>query len=51
MEEETITVNEGDAIRFGLGEYQQGYVEEDREEGVTALALDAPPDGRDQRHL
>jgi len=39
----TVTVEAGEALRFAPGEFQQGYVPPERDTGVTALALGAPP--------
>ena len=41
--EASMTLAAGEAVRFAPGEFQHGYVEETREEGVRALALGAPP--------
>jgi uncharacterized cupin superfamily protein len=41
--EASMTLSAGEAVRFAPGEFQHGYVDEDREEGVRALALGAPP--------
>jgi uncharacterized cupin superfamily protein len=41
--EASMTLSAGEAARFAPGEFQHGYVEESREEGVRALALGAPP--------
>ena len=46
-ESETVTVGEGELVRFGTGEYQQGRNESD--ERLRALALGAPQGSTDIR--
>lgn len=41
-ERETVTVEEGEMIRFAPGEFQTGYVPESADEHVAALAIGAP---------
>jgi len=41
--EAAMTVAAGEAVRFPPGEFQHGYVAEDADQDVRALALGAPP--------
>jgi uncharacterized cupin superfamily protein len=41
--EATMTISAGEAVRFPPGEFQHGYVAEDADSDVRALALGAPP--------
>lgn len=41
--EASMTLSAGEAVRFPPGEFQHGYVAEDADETVRALALGAPP--------
>lgn len=50
-EEGKREVGGGEAIRFAPGDYQHGYVEDSREETVTALAIGAPPGMADSRAI
>jgi uncharacterized cupin superfamily protein len=41
--EASTTISAGEAVRFPPGEFHHGYVAEDADEGVRALAMGAPP--------
>jgi uncharacterized cupin superfamily protein len=41
--EASMTIAEGEAVRFAPGEFHHGYVAEDADQGVRALAMGAPP--------
>ncbi|GGL51869.1 cupin domain-containing protein [Halocalculus aciditolerans] len=42
LDGDDVSVGAGEIVRFAPGEYQHGFVPEDADEGVEALALGAP---------